>query len=615
MQTEYAGSREPRPLRRRNSVSSPRIPSSPFTPSLTFRSPFIERRPDSPAHHADTPVVPNPESRPYTPPSPRPRPRQASRTKYRTPTPFLSADYLTNRKVFGLVFFGLWLVVWCFLDTYYGNLGHSHRHSEPRYPSNFTAGGYFRHHPVPPHEIPISKTSHRNSKFLPSKPDRIFHPDDLVEGISSASTISVVMPCPPSNLTTSLPRVVYALSTRYSSIGRIQTILLVCSKSQSRDALRIIESFTYDNVYVRTSHLDYDPSKGDLFSRRTSDLGLIHVAAQASTEWVVILDNEGVNYLPLSTITLLYHPPRAVKIPFGPKGVSVSENVASCLSNPAFSTSPSFTSFLVPPFSIRSSLLREAEAVLDMRQGLGVWAALGLRIALLTDSFGSESSGSGGLVVGMDLPQGSEQWCPYALSQLHLGTYGRLSLPQSTLEPTASSHLTKYFHSSVAESQNYLSHAGVFVVLVPGMTELLAIERMLCRSSRMGHILRILLYDVRTIFGYHDFDGCHLHYDTLSLTSSKYDTIDDWLEDYAYDADLTIAVAEDPVWKSIVEWAILEINAARGPPLVDNILVWLPAEELDFAEWCGTLSLEEWRRKSPASWCPFLLSNLFRLGQ
>ncbi|KAF8309004.1 hypothetical protein DL93DRAFT_2231193 [Clavulina sp. PMI_390] len=679
MQSEYAGSREPRPLRRR-SISSPRVaPFSPFTPSLTYRSPLISHGPSS---STNTIVEPQPHATPandflfsgdrnYAINS---QPRAQTSRSWLTFGNGLTTSSRFGKSTLAIGLLLLWATTWYLM----GNTTGQHRvldvGSDPRQQSTYNVSTpYYASYLTPKRDISSTRLKHtalQDEEILP-RPLNIplaILPDELTS-LTHSTSLSIILPCPSTDIVSSLPRILYSLITRHISGNGAQnhpTIFICPNSSSARLALRIISKFTLrDETFVRVAHLE--PSQHDDEAKKKSrmDLSVMHAAARVGTDWVLVLDEEGVEKLSLSVITLLHHPPPAVfrelEVPFGPRGVVLSPGGAKCISKPmgggvggsGGGSSPALAAFLVPPFVVRRSMLLRAEQTLDYRQRMGVWAALGLRFAMMAplgggmapafqnDNFSWDSRGgggdsaegstglryedfdaAGGLVVGWDRPDVAEGWCPAALQEAVTtrtsnGSH-KTDINAGDAPSRQESSLYNSFHR--IDKRQFVPWAslntyGTIVVLLPSFDELVAFSPALCRSARLPHALHILVYgesfahDGLGSSSFDLLDGCHLHFDSLSdhqaqapidshsstTEDTGYTSLEGWLRSKALGCDVILAVAHHEVARKVVELGVLEMDEWRHPPLAKPEIVWLPAEELGYMEWTGMLGVEEWK--------------------
>jgi len=611
MNTDRTGIRDTRPLRRRTSISSPRLaPFSPFTPSLAYRSPV--RRPPSPPTFLPFPFSANvqPSSR-ETLQLRRVRPSHAI-------NPRASTSYRRSRlRKLVMASLGcliLTAVCWHFLalhsrvkekqssgSQFSSKLTHNHNATLPYYPRYLIPRAANS-------DFAFVREGHRNDVLPPPVSHAQLLPSEATYDSASFPSLSLVLPCPQRNLTTVLPRTLHSLRSRLLSVIPPQPIVLVCTPSQSREAIRIAENYKQHEIYIRTTPSER-PWQHERRRKYDADISVIHVAASLATEWALILDSEGLMNAPLSVATLLHHPPRSMVVPFGPRGVVLSPSGASCISNPSPGAAPIPVAFLVPPFVCRTRILYEAEAGLDLRPGLSVWAALGLRIALravLIDQSGLSSrvgAAVGGFVVGVDHPLHREKWCSPASDD---GVPDSFEREQSSshfadvitnLTPVETNAASPYVYSVLHDAYRGFSAPGTIVVLLSGISDLLAFLPTLCRAARLGHSLHILIYSKQPMQFIDVLDGCHIHYNTLSPGSNYRETLWDWLVQYAVASDVIIGVSRDRIAKMEIELAILNLDELRPPPLSQTVVIWLPPEELPHLEWAGTLSIDEWRRK------------------
>ena len=637
-QTSYAGAREPRPLRRR-SISSPRTPYAAFasSPSLVYRSPLLR---------FSTPSPPIPDE--LYPSTEVLFPRLDRSTvspayidydlhKKRVMPFSIRSTWLrmeTGRWTqMIIVFLGLWGFLWLIVDHYTIRNGRNFEGSPPSRGRPAVTGtqllanspATFQH-----------RTQQSNSGTLPSSVAfgrywaSMFPKETNVAG---DGTLTIVLPCPAQNLTTSLPATLYALSNRYNSIRRQFTTLIVCMPNQAREALVLVEHLGYQDIFVRVASEDNPTQLAGRNPVESIDQALVHVAAHANTDWVMILDTYGLSNVPLSVVTLLYHPPNFLDLPFGPRGVLLSTpSVPTCISSTNTdrigSSPPIPAAYLVPPFTVPTRLLHEAESSMDLRSGLGVWAHLGQRMFTMpiTDprtGLIQETGHLGAVVVGADvgLKSGESGWCTRALAQVTSNgssnppTFeGQSRTPNSQMSRPIGGNgpnLTPYLYSSFKNSQNPLT-SGTIIVLLLDIPDLLAFAPTLCRMSRIGHVTRVLVYGRHTSHpdrflneGVDVPAGCHIHFDTLAPQSrdsgqERHGSLDGWLSDHGRASDVVIAMATDLLTKLAIDLAI--VAGVRGPPGRDEpVTIWIPRSDLGYMEWTGMLTIGEWRSESTRS--------------
>lgn len=612
MYSDYAGSRDPHPLRRR-SISSPRVvPFSPFTPSLAHRSPFVGRVSSfSPTTTvAESPVTPTLKQE-FLFLHDTPKLKQ----RFRSPQDWHHALRIhlkvpLGRTIITFAFLMLWGLTWYLIDRYSAADRLSDLHKKHSHPPNNGSIPYYI-----PYLKPMMPSPDRLVELHPGQEDDILprNPETAIiqasdvsfDSYTGKSSLTVVLSCPPNDLASALPRLLYTLSARYLSVGGEHATVLICPSTQSREALRIVEKFTLRQVYVRVAALDPLSSDTEAVRQRKMEMSLVHTAAHLPSEWALILNADGFANLPLSVITLLHHPPQSIHIPFGPRGIVMSPSGPSCVSNRLSSGVPTPAAYLVPPFIVRARSLRRIEHVFDVRNELGVWGMLGLKIA--TMSFSADGSGAssstakgvamGGLIVGAGDPSHLEDWCPRAMEQ------AASNAPNNQWESTTSTgiplndrpntHRFEYLYSTLRDAHK--ASPGTLAILLPGIEDLIAFSPALCRSSRLPYTLRILLYG-QPAGQYLDItEGCHIHYDTLSSGSSDYETLDDWLREQALNSDAILAVADNEIARKAIELGVLDLDEFRKPPVAQSVLIWLPSKELAFMEWVGTLTIAEWR--------------------
>src|SRR5258707_13201533 len=413
-----------RPIRRR-SITSPRTPFTPFSPVLTFRSPILPTLDASPPtqHEEDvktkkTPLILNSAYRLprksvslsvnlltahkliHDVPKPRGSNEGTAAHLYGLSHRFLVFLKHAVTLLFALGSVVVWLVTWRAI-----------RHSfnersitplpllQKSLQKPILHLGFRAHQHSSDHSFALGSL---NTGY----PDLVPHPfqlpmDMLVPVSSLFPSISVFALCPSDDIMVRLSDLFLRLKARFTS-SKYSTTLL-CLDSQAREVALFIGDHESDAFQLLTAE-----SKN-----MSSEMNLIHAAAQSSSDWVLLIGEDGIPDVPVETLMLLQHPPEHSVVPFGPHGVSLTPLNASCIvSHSRGRSSPTSAAFLVPPFSIRTESLQAAEHALFLDKTIGTWANLGRRISHLPGG-----RGVGGLVVGL---YHNESWnsCDRALQQV-----------------------------------------------------------------------------------------------------------------------------------------------------------------------------------------------------
>ncbi|KAJ7449542.1 hypothetical protein FB451DRAFT_1287240 [Mycena latifolia] len=382
----------------------------------------------------------------------------------------------------------------------------------------------------------------------PTDPDHSFNFSSLVLKINKAhfveaGSLTAILPITQTSLTTLQD----TLSPFLGPASCVSRVLVVCPESlllPARAAIRQVVRSALENVNHPDVSLHPWSGGGDPAAV------VLQIAAHASTEWLLILDDTGLSGLSDRTRDMLLCPV-AADLPVGPRGVIAAPGNRSC-ALPSPETLPA--SYLLPPFTLPSSLIQQVHED---------WSDLGRAISH------ARQDQLGGVVRGYGDPD--TNWCN--------GICPRT--PMDQLEATFFS--TPFMQDPFPTSRD-LRH-GLFVFLLPNIDDLRLVLQVLCRLYETGHFVKILLYtdsgppsEIRSTSA-----SCHIHYDTLAYHKaggSVYPRIYDWLDRIERDADIIFTVSEP---------ATQAVTSERAT------LVRIPREDLRHVDWMGSLSLTEWK--------------------
>ncbi|KII87203.1 hypothetical protein PLICRDRAFT_247694 [Plicaturopsis crispa FD-325 SS-3] len=310
--------------------------------------------------------------------------------------------------------------------------------------------------------------------------------------------------------------------------------------------------------------------------------GMLYVASEASTNWVILLDIHGLEGLSDYTRNMLTYPmdiPHSV----GPRGVLRHATNTSCLTP---SDQPQAASFLIPPFIVPSHLIPDEDWILS---GLGVWAAFGQHISE------SRLDALGAIVLGSETSKG--RWCHTARRQV-LGNVdgapeappGRHNLP-SMLDVH---HARRYNKTAPPVEQKPTTTGTAFLLLFPHLGDLQAFSAAACRLQVDGHTLRILLYDVVQDSSTGDntlvSESCTLHFDTMIYVPGQSRThLSDWLDVWSTTPAIILTLAEEDA----INANLVAVPKLDRYPL--STWICIPQRDLLHTAWMGAMSLQEWR--------------------
>jgi hypothetical protein len=303
------------------------------------------------------------------------------------------------------------------------------------------------------------------------------------------------------------------------------------------------------------------------------DLGLVHLAATAAvtSEWVLLLDDEGTGFLSDE----VFRNPMSNMVPIGPRGATLSPSNVICLSPTDL---PQAAAFLLPPFMIRTSILRDAEIGLSIKSnGAGVWSSLGQMI------FQGNGRGMGGIVAGVNEPT-SLDWCGIAHSET------------SSRNGTAHTVDESLYHALLKAQTTAPVEVGVFGVILPSMNDIDAFKPTLCRLARQGNSIRVLILSEQLAVSQKPHSGtnhCHLHHDLIlpSNSSNALNDITHWILELDRHVEVFVHIAN--INSTYMVDSAIETASARYSDR--PTIVRFTNSDLEHVEWAGTLTIREWK--------------------
>lgn len=314
---------------------------------------------------------------------------------------------------------------------------------------------------------------------------------------------------------------------------------------------------------------------------------ILYAAEQATTDWVLILDEDGLNGIDSRSRDLLLNiSPDTLEIPLGPRGITPASLKAglACYSP---SEDPTAVKFLIPPFTLPSALLSEAHIVTTAGQPEdSVWASLGSLVA------NSRPDGAGGFALGSeDLKM---DWCPTFTDIIDTVEDTLLPEPldQDAVELPGEDALQPDITAEEDPEQ-----MGRFALIFPSAKSLSQFSSAACRLQQAGHTISTYNYILQSEpeeFGPGNAMDCQLPFDVPNELLSLEAGLDSWINAMDLLPDVVIFAAEQD--NSADLSSILE----RHSP--SSIIIHLPPADFPFCDWMGTLTLEEWKRK-PARPC------------
>lgn len=325
-----------------------------------------------------------------------------------------------------------------------------------------------------------------------------------------------------------------------------------------------------------------------------SNAALLRVAAEATTDWILFLDINGLDGIDVSTQDMLLNP-LAIPLPTGPRGATFLSTNISCLTP---SEIPQSASFLIPPFVMPFFLLPTEGAATGSS---GTWTDLGGYISR------RGLDAIGGVVMGSEL---LSNWCSVAQADMNPRNY-TLSVPELRFasEMVNSDIPSEMSYNISPNLQVTRKRRSSFALVFPSVQDIRLFSPVVCRLQDNEHDVYVLVY-LNGDYAEDTFDepmeqgtiasgGCLLNYDTISLDhvpippSSSFTKpfVSDWLDTLDQSPDVVIALHEQEPLLGISR--ALERSQLSARPS----LVLIPYVDLPYCEWMGSLSADEWRSR------------------
>ncbi|KAG0705557.1 hypothetical protein DFH29DRAFT_905956 [Suillus ampliporus] len=356
----------------------------------------------------------------------------------------------------------------------------------------------------------------------------------------------------------SLEGLEFLLSPFLVPSDNIREVILICPQkilSDARRALKIILSYRNTVDHPNVSLLPYAGS-----SYRNSTL--ISAASRVRTEWVLVLDDHGLQRLSSRQRAYLLSP-LSISLPVGPNGFLRFPANASCIPATA-NFEPA--DYLIPPLVAPAHLFPRA---FSHPADSDPWLVFGIRVAK------THLEMIGGLILPSNI---NDLNCPEQYSR-----------PPS-LERTWIDHRPNGILSAVKEQKrpsHSASVSGYFVLVVPYLEDLHVFMPVACRLQSVGHTVSVLLYQASPSDAtYCSSEDCILHCSTLSHTTP---TLNHWLESLDASPDVVFALDVQDFLSVTLTMVLLH------EPYRDTTLIRLPRADIPYSDWIGSLTLRELR--------------------
>lgn len=372
------------------------------------------------------------------------------------------------------------------------------------------------------------------------------------------------------------------VSSLLKSPGQLHEVIISCPEAILSDVRRIIQK----HISAEGSEDTLEFSLRPWGHERDSNMAIMHVASEVTTDWVVFLDDSGLHNMDNDTQNILLNP-TTIPLPAGPRGFASLSTNTTCMPS---SVDPQLASFVIPPFVMPYSLVTDGSAT---STGLGIWVDLGERIS-------QETGGIGGIVVGADA---TSDWCHFVQSNVTF--WDRTNpVPNLPTEPDIT-ELGNEDSSSHSSASAEIKDMGTFAMLFPSLRVMRQFSSVACRLQSNGYLVNVLLYGA---IGYADepldeptnwkerTSGCRLNYDTLSpedVLPAEHrifgiSFVSDWLDTFDEWPEVVVAIKDQDSLSGLP--TVLEQSRSVRPSLI-----LIPYMDLPYCGWMGSLSVQEWK--------------------
>ncbi|OBZ73954.1 hypothetical protein A0H81_06095, partial [Grifola frondosa] len=375
-----------------------------------------------------------------------------------------------------------------------------------------------------------------------------------------SSSLSAILPVTSS----SLPALALTLRSFLEHTIHLSEVIVLSSQSIQSDVRGIVRSLMTNEDDVRVE-----------FSLRLWSTGtdqstaMVHVARQVTTEWVLFLDEYGLESVDSPTKELLtFHNLPPFALPTGPLGISGNLSKIACIQS---SNVPQHAAFLVPPFLMPSFMIPEMDFPSD--SNYGVWSALGKHVVQAgLASYGGEI---------FTLDDSKVDWCsryqPVNPTEMFVTSQAfeipRLLDGQDTAIVTAGAFVLMF---SLLQDLRYflpvackLQHAGqnVFTFVEESVSEEI--------PEGQNHALIL--------------DNCRLEYIVASSSVGDIISNPEWINHLPLVPDVVISTKHAEKTSVGLDFVQHRYKGLNIP------IIRVPPTDLPFCDWMGSLTLQEWR--------------------
>jgi hypothetical protein len=395
--------------------------------------------------------------------------------------------------------------------------------------------------------------------------------------LGSAKTISnssITIALPLTEKSARFLEVTIAGFLEYPSPSVIKEVVIFCPETLLSIVRPLLRHIIASYHPVLSTPMTLSPCHHQNCSARA----LISAAFYASTDWVMFLEDSGLQEVNQAARSLLFNPP-AVTFPLGLKGFTRPTPEAqkgACLT-PSASHRPA--DFLVPPFVLPRFIISDEKACLE--HGPDSWSALGRFIS------DSRPDTIGGVIVSRDLAGDS---CLESQSEVQ-DTTNRQRISTFPVNDYRSQIFDPELLFSNVNAHKPYGHFGLFF---PTLSDLVAFSQAACGLAINGHHLDIFLYGEADLSDAFIFTNtCVLRYQTGSFATATADLmVSSWLTHLPGPPDVFISLTTEDIFTACL------LRVVQGSQYAASILVRLARADLIYSDWMGTLSLKEWQSMS-----------------
>jgi len=385
-------------------------------------------------------------------------------------------------------------------------------------------------------------------------------------------TLTAILPI----LSTTLGELNDLLQPLLNAVGQIREIIIVCPQSAAFDVRRQLRATFASQV------ADLDVSLWPWQYPMAVDEAVLGCVTQLTTEWALVMDENGLKGVAESVRAALLRPPN-VTLPLGPEGLKNEDYIPVSsqwgLLQPAW--------YLYPPFVMPSSVSRSFKINYNDEK---LWSQLGSHIAK------SRADGIGGLRLHAAGLNGSSNTA--RVYQL-LVTDGS---PSSWHVPIPVDIHNDSFSSTTPLSDGLKTTD--FIFFLPTLVDLDKVSFLVCRlldNATRPHI-RVLVYEglhpsphqLGWKSGAFESDNCAIDYDILtgtqplSFSAAGSIVLANWLGRRPDHTRIVFTLKElDP---------LVSFMKSHGENIFPRAtFISVPRTDLEYTDWMSSLTITEWQ--------------------